>query len=153
MRASSVRNLQLTGFAEAFRHSCRAAFSLANGPDDADVRPHRQSEDWRSLMACGHRGIADRDPLLRECTMAAPRMTALEAYAQHGSVSYGAISPIRLKFILLGAQPEAGERPRVRQALLEMPGSYAFDLAAELGVSHRKLNERSFALLGEGLPQ
>ena len=80
-------------------------------------------------------------------------VTTLEAYAQHGSVSYGAISALRLKSILLGAHPETNEVPRIRQALMEMPGICAFDLAVELNISYETLNQRSLTLLGQKLPQ
>ena len=85
--------------------------------------------------------------------MFAPKkMTVLEAYAQHGSVSYGKITPTRFGRILRGDVPVGGERARVRQALMEMPGKYAFDLASELNMSYAALNQRSLDLLGEELP-
>jgi len=77
----------------------------------------------------------------------------LEMYAQHGSVSHGPIGADRLKAILLGDSPDSEEYPRVWQSLMEMPGSHAFDLASEIGVSYRYLNERTRELFGEGLPQ
>lgn len=84
--------------------------------------------------------------------MSDPQMTLLEAYAQHGSVSYGQITAARFGSILLGDEPVGHERARVRQALLEMPGRYAFDLASELDISYTALNQRSLDLLGEELP-
>ena len=85
--------------------------------------------------------------------MSTPQMTLLEAYAQHGSVSYGELTPVRFGSILLGDTPVGNERARVRQALMEMPGKYAFDLASELNLSYDALNQRSLDLLGEELPQ
>lgn len=80
------------------------------------------------------------------------KMTTLEAYAQHGSVSYGEISAARLSEILCGATPDADERASVVQALTEMPGSSAYDLAAELGMTYASLNDRAVSLCGRGLP-
>ena len=80
------------------------------------------------------------------------KMTMLEAYAQHGSVSYGEINASRLREVLLGAAPVAGERASVVQALTEMPGVSAHDLAAELCMSYADLNDRALALCGRGLP-
>lgn len=80
------------------------------------------------------------------------KMTILQAYALHGSVSYGDISAPRLRDILLGDQPEPSEKPRVGQALMEMPGVSAFDLAAELGMSYQALNDRAMSLCGRPLP-
>jgi len=85
--------------------------------------------------------------------MSAPRMTMLETYAQHGSVSYGPLTPTRFEHILRGDSPSVHERARIRQALMEMPGNCAFELAAEIGVSYEALNKRSLELLGEELPQ
>lgn len=79
-------------------------------------------------------------------------MTVLEMYAQHGSVSYGELSASRLRAILLGAAPAREELSRVGQALMEMPGDAAYDLAAELGVSFQALNARAEALCGRGIP-
>lgn len=84
--------------------------------------------------------------------MTVPKMTLLEAYAQHGSVSYGQITSARLRSILLGAPPIGHERARVRQAMMEMPGKYAFELAVELNISYAVLNQRCLDLLGEELP-
>lgn len=82
-----------------------------------------------------------------------PKMTLLEMYAQHGSVSYGELTPARLRDILLGDAPVGHERARIRQALTELPGKYAFQLAAELNLSYGALNERALDLLGEELPE
>ena len=79
-------------------------------------------------------------------------MTVLEMYAQHGSVSYGEITAARFRDILLGAVPEEDEIARVGQALMEMPGNAAYDLAAELGISFQTLNTRAEILCGCGLP-
>ena len=79
-------------------------------------------------------------------------MTVLEMYAQHGSVSYGEIAAHRLREILLGEVPSYAELPRVRQALMEMPGHTAHDLAKELGVSFQALNARADELCGQELP-
>lgn len=80
------------------------------------------------------------------------KMTTLEAYAQHGSVSYGEIDAKRLSEILYGADLHADERASVSQALMEMPGSSAHDLAAELGMTYDSLNDRTVAICGRGLP-
>ncbi len=85
--------------------------------------------------------------------MTVRRMTMLETYAQHGSVSYGQLTAARLRSILLGDEPTTQERVRVRQALMEMPGVGAFELANEIGISYRDLNKRCFDLLAEELPQ
>ena len=79
-------------------------------------------------------------------------MTVLEMYAQHGSVSYGEITAQRLQDILLGKSPAEDEIASVRQALMEMPGDAAYDLAIELGLSYQALNTRAQALCGRGLP-
>ena len=79
-------------------------------------------------------------------------MSVLESYAHHGSMSYGQISPSRLHEILLGDEPDSAERARVGQALLEMPGRSAFDLAAELRMTHDALNTRCLELFGHPLP-
>jgi hypothetical protein len=80
-------------------------------------------------------------------------MNTLEAYAHHGSTSYGLISPQRLRDILFGEAPVGAELARVEQALMETPGAYAYDLAGELGLSYESLNERARKLLGRDLPQ
>jgi len=85
---------------------------------------------------------------------AAPgRMTMLEIYAHHGSVSHGPTGAGRLREILLGTAPVGAERSRTRQALMEMPGSDAFDLAHEIGISFRELNDRAVSLFGKEIPQ
>jgi len=86
----------------------------------------------------------------------ASKITMLEAYALHGSCSYGEISPVRLKEIILGATPAARERPCVNQALLEMAaiGLYrdpAVDLASELGITLAQLEARCVELTGHKL--
>ena len=80
-------------------------------------------------------------------------MTVLEMYAQHGSVSYGEITAPRLRTILLGDDPDREELACVGQALMEMPGNMAHDLAAELGMSFEALDARAGALLGERIPE
>lgn len=55
-------------------------------------------------------------------------MTWLAVYAQHGSCSYGEISPERLREILLGDTPTSDEQASVRQALLET-GAVAINCA------------------------
>ncbi|PZX35806.1 hypothetical protein LY56_03587 [Roseinatronobacter thiooxidans] len=47
------------------------------------------------------------------------RMTTLQAYAAHGSVSHGAISVERFAEIMKGAAPTTGETVRVCQGLTE----------------------------------
>ncbi len=83
----------------------------------------------------------------------ARKMTVLEAYAHHGSISYGKISAPRLKEILLGDAPNDDESPCVFQALMEMHGALAFDLAVELGISYDSLNNRALILCEQSLPR
>lgn len=83
-------------------------------------------------------------------------MTWLAVYAQHGSSSYGEISPARLQDILRGDAPAPGERASVRQALLEMDAltlSYppAQGLADELGMTLGQLEARCVELTGRTL--
>jgi hypothetical protein len=80
-------------------------------------------------------------------------MNTLEAYAHHGSTSYGPLAPQRLKDILFGDIPVGAELARVEQALMETPGAYAYDLAVELGITYESLNDRARKLLGRDLPQ
>jgi hypothetical protein len=58
-------------------------------------------------------------------------MTALDAYARHGSCSYGPLAPERLRAVLLGEPALGADLARVEQALLETPGSEASRLAVE----------------------
>lgn len=83
-------------------------------------------------------------------------MTWLAAYAQHGSCSYGEISPQRLREILLGAAPTPGERASVSQALLETDAvalncAPAQELANELGLTLAQLDARCVELTGRKL--
>jgi len=79
-------------------------------------------------------------------------MTTLDAYAMHGSTSYGLLEAERLREILLGNPPARREEPCVYQALMEMPGKCAHDLAAELGIPYDRLLARTVELCGQGLP-
>ncbi len=76
-------------------------------------------------------------------------MTALNAYARHGSCSYGPLAPERLRAILLG-EPivEPGDLARVEQALLETHRALAPRLAAELSLTVEALDARAVALVG-----
>lgn len=83
-----------------------------------------------------------------------PRMTRLEAYAQHGSCSYGEISPERLRDILRGDAPKKGEHSSIRQALLETPAiglhsNPAAELASEVGLTLAQIEARCVELTGE----
>lgn len=83
-------------------------------------------------------------------------MTVLEAYAHHGSASYGEITPARLRDILFGDAPSDGEHARIAQALLETPATGlhrdpAVELAAELGLTLDQLEARCVELTGERL--
>ncbi len=82
--------------------------------------------------------------------------TWLAAYAQHGSCSYGEISPERLREILLGDAPAPGERASVGQALLETDAvalncAPAQELADELGLMLGQLEARCVELTGRRL--
>lgn len=83
-------------------------------------------------------------------------MTRLEAYAQHGSCSYGEISPQRLREILLGDASAHNEKASVAQALLETPATELYrdpaaELADELGVTLAQLEARCIGLTGQKL--
>jgi hypothetical protein len=83
-------------------------------------------------------------------------MTWLAVYAQHGSCSYGEISPGRLREILLGDAPAPDERASVGQALLETDAvalncAPAQKLADELGLTLVRLEARCVALTGRRL--
>lgn len=83
-------------------------------------------------------------------------MTWLAAYAQHGSCSYGEMSPDRLREILLGDAPAPDERASVRQALLETDAvalncAPAQELAGELGLTLTQLDARCVELTGHKL--
>lgn len=78
-------------------------------------------------------------------------MTTLEAYAQHGSTSYGKIEPGRFAEIAKGAAPTKSEKVRVCQGLTEMPasaisGRHADQLARELGITPAALHTRCLEL-------
>jgi len=77
----------------------------------------------------------------------------LDFYAVSGSVSYGRITAERMRDILLGSEPDEGEKVRLRQGLMETPGAPAHDLAHELGVSFFELDDRVKELLGSRLPR
>jgi hypothetical protein len=84
------------------------------------------------------------------------KMTRLECFAQHGSTSYGEISPDRLREILLGDDPQDGEEARVRQALLETPATGlhsnpAEELAEELCLTLAQLDDRCVELTSQTL--
>lgn len=78
-------------------------------------------------------------------------MTTLEAYAQHGSTSYGKIESGRFAEIVKGATPTTSEKVRVCQGLTEIPshaisGRHADELAKELGISSAALKARCLEL-------
>lgn len=74
--------------------------------------------------------------------------TALESAAAHGSMSYGQLSPQRLRDVLLGSEPDAAESARIFQALAETPLYRLATLARELGLSLDELDDRFRALFG-----
>lgn len=83
-------------------------------------------------------------------------MTWLRTYAQHGSCSYGEISPERLREILLGDAPTPDERASVGQALLEIDAvalncAPAEELADELGLTLAQIEARCVQLTGRRL--
>ena len=85
-----------------------------------------------------------------------PPMTTLQAYAAHGSVSYGEISPNRFAEIVRGDTPTAGEKVCVCQGLTEMHATsigrdVAGELAAEIGVTRAALDARCQQLCGVAL--
>lgn len=85
-----------------------------------------------------------------------PRMTTLQAYAAHGSVSYGEISAERFAEIVKGDVPTTGERVSVCQGLTEMHaasinGNSADELAAELGMARADIEARCRELCGVAL--
>lgn len=81
------------------------------------------------------------------------RMTTLQAFAAHGSVSYGEISAERFAEIVQGDTPTTGERVSVCQGLTEMHASSinrdsADELAAELGMTRSAVEARCRELCG-----
>lgn len=85
-----------------------------------------------------------------------PRMTTLQAYAAHGSVSYGEISPERFAEIVRGDTPTTGEKISVCQGLTEMHATsigrdVARELAAEVGATRAELEARCQELCGVAL--
>lgn len=81
------------------------------------------------------------------------RMTTVEAYAAHGSVSYGDISARRFAEIVRGDAPTTGERVSVCQGLTEIHASSvnresADELAAELGMTRAAIEARCRELCG-----
>ncbi len=79
------------------------------------------------------------------------KMSILEAYAHHGSISYGVITAERLGAVLLGSEPTEAEIPCIRQALLESSIDAACDLAVEMGIPFQDLEARARELCGEEL--
>lgn len=84
------------------------------------------------------------------------RMTTLQAYAAHSSVSYGEISVERFAEIMKGNPPTTGEKVRVCQGLTEMHAASinrdsADELAAELGLTRSAVEARCRELCGVGL--
>ncbi|HTN98620.1 MAG TPA: hypothetical protein VL101_16715 [Nordella sp.] len=79
------------------------------------------------------------------------RRTALESAAAHGGTSYGALTPQRLRAVLLGAEPTSAESARIFQALSETPLYRLATLAREIGLSYEGLDSRCFTLFGAGL--
>lgn len=83
-------------------------------------------------------------------------MTRIEAYAHHGSISYGQISPERFVEIVKGSVPTVGEKVRVCQGLTETHASSincenADELAKELGVTREALEVRCEELCGRAM--
>lgn len=82
-----------------------------------------------------------------------PRMTTLQAYAAHGSTSYGEISAARFAEIVRGDAPTPGEKVSVCQGLAEMHATsigrdIADELAIEIGVTRAALEARCRELCG-----
>lgn len=80
-------------------------------------------------------------------------MKTLDAYAAHGSVSYGDISAARFAEIVRGDVPTTGERVSVCQGLTEMHATSinresADELAAELGMTRAEIEARCRELCG-----
>lgn len=85
-----------------------------------------------------------------------PRMSTLQAYAAHGSVSYGEISPKRFAEIVRGDTPTKEEQVSVCQGLTEMHATsigrdIAGELAAETGITRATLDTRCQQLCGVAL--
>lgn len=85
-----------------------------------------------------------------------PRMTTLQAFAAHGSVSYDEISPERFAQIVMGDAPTPGEKVSVCQGLTEMHATsinrdVAGELSAEIGVTRAALGARCQQLCGVAL--
>jgi len=120
------------------------AFHRGNGVDrnlSAEI-PERITDDYG--VSCPVFGHAHNSGTEEGPTKGAMprRLSVLDTYAHHGSVSHRPIIAARLREILLGDSPVGAERSRTRQALMEMPGSDAFDLAHEVGISFPELNDR-----------
>lgn len=89
-------------------------------------------------------------------TVPRSRLTTLQAYAAHGSTSYGEISATRFAEIVRGDTPTAGEKVSVCQGLIEMHTTsigrdVAGELAAEIGVTRAALDARCQQLCGVAL--
>lgn len=81
------------------------------------------------------------------------RMTTLQAYAGHGSTSYGEISADRFAEIVRGDTPTKEEQVSVCQGLTEMHTNsigrdVAGELAVELGMTRTALETRCRELCG-----
>lgn len=77
------------------------------------------------------------------------RMTTLQAYAAHGSVSYGEISAERFAEIVRGDSPTQDEKVSVCQGLTEMhAASINQNTANELAVEREALEARCQELCG-----
>lgn len=83
-------------------------------------------------------------------------MTTLQAYAAHGSTSYGEITAARFAEIVRGDTPTPDERLCVCQGLTEMHATsvgrdMAGELAAEIGATRAELEARCQELCGVAL--
>ncbi|TVP71695.1 MAG: hypothetical protein EA339_08650 [Rhodobacteraceae bacterium] len=83
-------------------------------------------------------------------------MTTLQAYAAHGSVSYGEIGAERFAEIVRGDAPTHSEKVSICQGLTEMHAASinqnsADELAAELGMTRTALEARCQELCGVAL--
>lgn len=81
------------------------------------------------------------------------RMTTVQAYAAHSSVSYGEINAERFAEIMKGDAPTTGEKVRVCQGLTEMHAASinrdsAEELATELGMTRANVEARCHELCG-----
>ena len=81
------------------------------------------------------------------------KFRTLKSLAAHGSISYGLLSPDRLKDVLLGQAPSAADLPKIEQAVTETPLASFYTLARELDVTFEMLDARARQLFGISLEE